>query len=179
MKILLMRHSEPTYTDVDERGYKGFGNDLGKLTERGIHLAEATAERISAGDFGIGIELIVSSPYTRALQTAAIVSRVTGLKIEIETDLHEWIPDTTYQNNVGYSNSSWDEYLEKNGVRDADCLYNWEEFDSVRKRALTALEKYRGNHQCILAVAHGGIMRSLLNNKVKQIDYCQVIEMEL
>ena len=42
-------------------------------------------------------ELIVSSPYTRALQTAAIISRETGLKICIEVDLHEWEPDKTNQ----------------------------------------------------------------------------------
>jgi broad specificity phosphatase PhoE len=175
MKILLMRHSEPTYAEVDERGYTGFGCDLAKLTERGIKLAEATAEKISAGDYGAGIELIVSSPYTRALQTAAIVSRVTGLKIEVETDLHEWIPDVAYRSNVGYSDLSWDEYIEKNGVRDADCLYNWEEFGSVQKRALSVLEKYRGKYQCILVVAHGGVIRSILNDNIEQIDYCQVI----
>lgn len=40
-------------------------------------------------------DVIVSSPYTRALQTAAIISRKTNKKIIIEPELHEWIADKT------------------------------------------------------------------------------------
>ena len=34
-------------------------------------------------------EFIVSSPYTRALQTAQIISRETGLPVAVDLDLHE------------------------------------------------------------------------------------------
>ena len=176
MKVFLMRHSEPTYADVEERGYTGFGCDLGKLTRRGIGIAEEAATTLITSGAADGIELIVSSPYTRALQTAAIVSRMTGLKIEVETDLHEWIPDMAYQSNGAYAGASWTEYEIKGGVRDAECVYNWEEFEPIRKRALAALAKYRESCGCILAVAHGGVIRAVLNKKMEHVDYCQVFE---
>ena len=34
MDLLLVRHGEPDYSDVDKRGYAGHGRDLAKLTER-------------------------------------------------------------------------------------------------------------------------------------------------
>ena len=46
-------------------------------------------------------QIIVSSPYTRALQTASIISKETGLDIVVEPDIREWQPDLTYQ----YKNS--------------------------------------------------------------------------
>lgn len=42
----------------------------------------------------------VSSPYTRALQTAAIISQKTNIDITVEMDLHEWMPDLTFQYHV-------------------------------------------------------------------------------
>ena len=35
--------------------------------------------------------IILSSPYTRALQTAAILSKELRIDMIVETDLHEWI----------------------------------------------------------------------------------------
>ena len=70
-------------------------------------------------------ELIVSSPYTRALQTAAIISRETGLKICIEVDLHEWETDKTNQ----YTTSEESFMLAK-----ADLLFpSYYKFEEVRK----------------------------------------------
>lgn len=44
-----------------------------------------------------GADIILASPYTRTLQTAAIISKNTGIPIEVETDLLEWMPDLTFQ----------------------------------------------------------------------------------
>ncbi|EQB87662.1 hypothetical protein M918_08185 [Clostridium sp. BL8] len=91
-KLILIRHGEPDYSDVTERNFKGHGRDLGHLTPAGIEQAKAVAkdERLK------GASIIVSSPYTRALQTAAIISKETSLDISIELDIHEWLPDLTY-----------------------------------------------------------------------------------
>ena len=40
-------------------------------------------------------DLIICSPYTRALQTAAIISREIDKEIVVEPELHEWIVDKT------------------------------------------------------------------------------------
>jgi len=67
---ILVRHGEPRYDEVLQRHYFGMGYDLGKLTENGI----AQAEKRAKDPIFDGADLIISSPYTRALQTAAIIS---------------------------------------------------------------------------------------------------------
>ena len=93
VKIVFMRHSEPDYSFVTARKYIGHGLDLGQLTENGIQLAE----KVSFDNRLSGAEIIVSSPYTRALQTAAILSKNRQLDIKVELDLHEWMPDLTFK----------------------------------------------------------------------------------
>ena len=89
----LVRHGEADYSQLMENGFFGFGRDFAPLSKTGIEQVEKAAkeERLKTA------QIIVSSPYTRALQTAAIISRETGLKISVETDFHEWIPDKTNQ----------------------------------------------------------------------------------
>lgn len=66
---------------------------MAPLTELGIK----QAEEVSLSPLLEGCQVIVSSPYTRALQTAAIISKNTGLDIKVEVDIHEFIPDKTFQ----------------------------------------------------------------------------------
>lgn len=70
-KLILIRHGGPDYNFVTERGFKGHGRDLAQLTLEGIQQAKTVAmdKRLQ------GAQLIISSPYTRALQTAAIISK--------------------------------------------------------------------------------------------------------
>src|SRR4051812_3065826 len=92
-KIVLMRHSQQDYSHVFQRNYIGHGIDLAQLTEDGIVLAE----KASFDNRLDNAEIIVSSPYTRALQTAAIISKNRQLDIKIELDLHEWMCDLSFQ----------------------------------------------------------------------------------
>ena len=55
------------------------------------------AEKVALNSILSKSEIIVSSPYPRALQTAAIISRETGIKLNVEMDLREWEPDKTFQ----------------------------------------------------------------------------------
>ena len=80
MKIVFIRHGEPDKTEVDRRGFIGQGRDMAPLTEFGIKEAEG----VSLSPLLEGSQVIVSSPYTRALQTAAIISKNTGLDIKVE-----------------------------------------------------------------------------------------------
>ena len=68
-KIFLIRHGEADYSGLSERGFYGFGRDFAPLSKRGIEQVEkmASDERLKTA------EVIVSSPYTRALQTASII----------------------------------------------------------------------------------------------------------
>ena len=93
MKIIFIRHGEPDVTGVDDRGFIGQGRDFAPLSDLGIQQAQAVCHdpRLT------GAQLIISSPYTRALQTAAILSKNTGIDIAVELDLYEFIPDKTFR----------------------------------------------------------------------------------
>ena len=87
----LIRHGEPDYEAVSKLGFYGFGRSFASLSERGLKQAEETAKDIRLLD----ADLIICSPYTRALQTAAIISREIDKEIVVEPELHEWIVDKT------------------------------------------------------------------------------------
>jgi len=63
MKIVFIRHGEPDKTLVDERGFIGQGRDMAPLSELGVKQAEEAAR----SSLLKGGQIIVSSPYTRAL----------------------------------------------------------------------------------------------------------------
>lgn len=172
-KIILVRHGEPRYDEVLERKYFGMGFDLGKLTERGVEQAEKRAKDPILKD----AELIIASPYTRALQTAAIISRITQIPLTVENDLHEWMPDTTFKFILEAGNAH-EEYMRFKGVREKDVVYHWESYEALKKRVLNALKPYIGKHKKIIVVCHGIVM-STLTRFDDVIEHCGVREVTL
>ena len=87
-----IRHGKTDYSQRNTGIYQGFGVNLAPLSETGIRQIEETArdERLQ------GADLILSSPYCRALHTAAILSRALDAGIQVETDLHEWLANKDY-----------------------------------------------------------------------------------
>lgn len=153
----LVRHGQPDYTPCDERGYIGHGRDLAPLTEKGVSEAEETARDIRLK----GAELIVSSPYTRALQTAAIISRQTGIRLTVEMDFHEWMPDITFQ----YKH--FEECLQLNedfnnlkGIYPPGESRRWESLPSLQERVRKAADKY-ADYDKVIIVCHGMVIRTL------------------
>ena len=90
--IYFIRHGQADYSEKDSKIYQGFGNHMAPLSPRGIQEIEETAAdpRLHQA------KLILSSPYVRALQSAAILSRRLQLPLQVETDLHEWLADKRY-----------------------------------------------------------------------------------
>ena len=87
----LIRHGQPDYEAVNKLGFYGFWRSFAPLSECGLKQAEETAKDIRLLD----ADLIICSPYTRALQTAAIISREIDKEIVVEPELHEWVVDKT------------------------------------------------------------------------------------
>jgi broad specificity phosphatase PhoE/ribonuclease HI len=81
--LILLRHGE-TPLSVDKR-FSGLGDP--PLTADGTAQAEAAAARLSRKPYEI--DVIVSSPLTRARQTADAVAARTGLAVSVEEDLRE------------------------------------------------------------------------------------------
>jgi len=90
MEIILVRHGEADYSEVDDKGYLGFGRDLAPLTTKGVEQANA----VSQDNLLANADVIISSPYTRALHTAAIISKNLNLSLMVDLGFHERLPDT-------------------------------------------------------------------------------------
>ncbi len=118
----------------------------------------------------------MTSPYTRALQTAAIISRETGLKICVEIDLHEWIPDKTNQYKTSEEAFSLaKEFYENKGVYPKGQQLRWETFDEVRKRMQRVAEKYAGFGKVIF-VGHSMMFEALTG--IEHMKPAEIIEWE-
>ena len=178
MTVYLMRHGEPTYRDTAALGLPGMGAELGQLTPEGILQAEEAAKDPRIQD----CDLILSSPYPRALQTAAIVSRRIDRPIEVAVGLHEWLPRTDYAAaSHAVITESWHEYMNNCGVHTPqDKFPDWETHASMRARAKEAIAPYldRSDIGKLLIVCHGGIMRALMNQPdIPKIRFCEITEL--
>ena len=167
MEIILVRHGEPRYDEVTERGYLGLGGDYGRLTERG----EAQALERSSDPRFKGATLIISSPYTRALQTAATISRITNIPLTVEHDLHEWINDTKFIFNYDV-HQSWLAFKKNRGVIVKGCRYRYETYDNLKARVTHAISKHK-NHDKVIVVCHGVVITTLTHFD-DEIEHCGV-----
>jgi len=170
MKIIYMRHSEPQRLEHDKLGLIGFGRDLAPLTPAGIDIAEKAANNPMLDD----AQLIVSSPLTRALQTAGIIAKHRQLSIEVELGLVERRFDLTQKLSACELEPLFDEYINERGIWAKNEERNWESIDMQHKRLKSALDKYL-QYDKIIVVAHGEIGRRL---KVGKLDFCEMFEIE-
>ena len=168
----LVRHGEAEYSQMIEKGFFGFGRDFASLSKTGIEQVEKMAkdQRLKSA------QIIVSSPYTRALQTAAIISRETGLKICVEVDLHEWIPDKTNQYKTSEEAFSLaKEFYENKGVYPKSQQLKWETLDEVRKRMQRVADKY-ADYEKVILVGHSMTFEALTG--INDMKPAEIIEWE-
>ena len=171
-RIVFLRHSEPDYSFARERKYIGHGLDLAQLTESGIRVAE----NVSLDNRFDNAEIVISSPYTRALQTAAIISKNRQLDIKIELDLHEWMPDLSFQYSSKEEALKASELcLEYKGVCPSDCEIKFENLIDVFDRAKNALLRYR-EYKKIIVVTHIIVMRQF--SYLLEIPFCGLLEID-
>lgn len=167
----LIRHAQPDYAPCSTRGYMGQGRDLAPLTEKGVQQAEAAAHDARLKD----IKLIVSSPYTRALQTAAIISRITGAPLTIEVDLHEWIPDLTFRFSTGdEAVALCEDFNRCRGEYPAGETRRWETLTALRKRVRAVADKY-AHMDGVALVSHGMALRTL--RTMHDVGYAEIVEL--
>jgi ribonuclease H / adenosylcobalamin/alpha-ribazole phosphatase len=158
-RIVLLRHGQ-TRMSVDRR-YSG-RVDV-ELTDLGSRQADAAAKRIAAMD-GLAGAPIITSPLTRARQTAAAVAEATGGELELhdgllETDFGEWDGLTFTEAAERYPE------LHRAWIGDPTVVPpNGESLETVHERVLGArddlLQRYPG--QVIVVVSHVTPIKSFL-----------------
>lgn len=156
MEIILIRHGEPDYGLCEERAFIGHGKDLAPLTKRGV----SQAEQVAMTETLKSCQLIVASPYTRAMQTAAIITRTTGIPLTVEMDLREWQPDSTYQYQTSDdAHSLYADFKACKGVHPIGVYKRWESIEQLTARVDPVIRRYyNAGYQKIMVVAHGEVI---------------------
>jgi broad specificity phosphatase PhoE len=162
-QIYLVRHGEPDYEAVDSRGLPGLAADTAPLTPQGTKQAEAVADLLS----GIGATYLVSSPFTRALHSAAIIGHRLALGVRVDYDLRDWLPESSGywrgQIDVRAAQAELDEY---DGEWPEGIHRPWEPLSQVRERALEALARHTASTDGpVLAITHSMVIRALTGER--------------
>lgn len=157
---------------MDQRGLEGGVRDLVPLTERGVQQAREAAEGLAP----VGAKRILSSPATRALQTAATLALRLGLPIEVRFDLREWVPDASYQWNRETRDQAVSEYRANHGRWPADGPRRWETTSTLRNRALRALQADADELGPTIVVAHEVLICALTGRR--QVGLCEIVPAE-
>lgn len=160
--ILLARHGRTAYND--EGRFQGRGPV--PLDAHGRGEARELAERVAArGD----VTRMVSSPLTRAMETAAIVAARIGLAPEVdprlaETDTGDWT-DRTYADVIAAEGQ--DAYDAFRRLEPAFGAPGGETFADQLSRVLAAVEDARAAESpgdVTLLVCHGNVIRLLIGH---------------
>lgn len=171
MKLLMIRHGEPCYANVRDLNLLPY---LAELTPRGI----AQAEDVSKDERLKDANIIIASPFTRALQTASIISRETDIPLIVEPAFHEILLDVGHRcSNIHfYAKESYKEFARNNGVRNKDCLYRWETLEHIVNRVYLAMMNYL-NYDKVIVVAHSVVIRAL-GYAGDDLKFCEIFERE-
>jgi broad specificity phosphatase PhoE len=152
--ILLARHGESDWNRA--KRWQGFADR--PLTKLGREQAVALAERLGDTE----LEAVYSSDLERARETAEIVARSKGLRVETTPDLRE----------VDVGSWSGLTRAEAEG-RFPDAYARWlqggegwddgETYEQMRQRVVGAIVRIAGQHPNgrVLVVAHGGSIRAV------------------
>ena len=163
--VYLVRHGEADYRVVKERGVRGWATSFAPLSERGrtqigaittdYRLREAT--------------LILSSSYARALESAALLSRVLDKPLHVEYDLHEWLPQRDPLGGIDEKLLLHARNLLEGRGRDPTV----ERLDDIQFRVARVLERY-GEHQSVVAVTHAVVIQALTGLR-RPIEHAEII----
>lgn len=157
-KFYFIRHGEPDYSYGDTHGFIGQGHDLAPLKSEKIKDVIETSKDKRLKES----QIIISSPYTRALQTASIISKETGIDIIVEPDVREWQPDLTYQyKTANEMQEYYKEYIENDGIYPNNKKKKWETRKELRTRVMSVISKYKKDYDTIIIVAHKMAFQSI------------------
>lgn len=175
MKLYLIRHGETDWQLVSQRGVTGMAASLAPLTPIGRLQIDTIAADYRLQE----AEAILCSSYSRALESAALLSRKLNQPLYVEYDLHEWLPqrdphadlseDFMQQASEGLKR----EMLNASSPEPAP----WESLAEVRTRVVNVLKRYR-QFSTLVVVTHAVVISSLLGVR-RSVDHAEIVTLEL
>ena len=167
----LIRHGEPIW-DLAAGGNlkgaeRGWAAHIIPLTEKGISQIENASKSLSTE----GPQIVISSPMSRALQSAAILSRILDLPLRVEFDLHEWI--CGWRDSMELVGETEAEMRELGGEWPIGETRDWEPMSSVRGRVSRVLERYQ-TFQRVVVVCHEMVIFSLTGKKMGYAEFVKI-----
>ena len=172
--IYLIRHAKPDYSQVKNTDPYTFGI-LSPLAKEGEEMAKELTKKLPKDNC-----IILSSPYTRALQTAYIFAQ--DHNVIIEHNLHEWLPSKNF-------NITVEEYFKRDIIYkdrykrglEVDFL-DIETKEEMVKRFQNVLDKYKNTDKDIYIFAHSRLFAVYLENlgiKNKHMDFCEIKKLDV
>lgn len=149
-RFFLTRHAEPDWSVSFDKELRGAEIDFCPLSQKGIEQAENLALDLSK----VEAEIIITSPYTRALQTGAIISRVLEIPLIVEYDLREWIADFRKEYTLDELFDIIKEFKEDSKGFQTEKKINWEPQSELAQRIRNVLTGYL-NYSNVIVVSHG------------------------
>lgn len=152
-----MRHADTDWRQVEDRRWRGLLNDFAPLTDAGREQARVAAEGLAASS----VDLIVSSPMTRAVETSSVVAGTLDVPMRIALDLREWLPDETLAWTTAEEvAAAYDDMVRHDGFRPEGHPLLWEPLQAVRTRAAAVITELP-NELTVLVVCHAVVIYAL------------------
>lgn len=161
MELYLIRHGQPDYSWINSND-NIMTSSYAPLTEKGVQQAIELRKKININD-----KIIISSPFTRALETARYLAN--GKEIIIENNLHEWLPSKSYNYVINDFSVINNAYKNNNGEFCDD--YDYETKQELYDRMQKMIDKYKDNKKVIF-VCHARLIAAYLN--CKEPKYCEI-----
>ena len=153
-EFIMVRHGEPDYEVVNGWAGIAVAKNFAPLTEKGVCQIQETIEILKQENAAV----IISSPFTRCMQGACMMSKELQLDVIVENDLYEWQLDKTHsvRSKVRekiliwkFNHTKWNRFSK------------WENPNDVKKRVLQVFNKYLDYEKVIVSCHAMVIMYTL------------------
>lgn len=172
MRLYFVRHGETDWGLVEARGAKGWAKDFAPLTPLGRLQIDTIARDYRLQE----AEAILCSTFTRALESAALLSRAINKPLFVEHDLHEWLPqkDPLAELDPAVIERASREF---DGSAPTEADASWETLDEVRTRVIEVLKRYR-HFETVVVVTHGVVIGSIAGVQ-RLVDFAEIVPFDL
>ena len=170
---MIIRHGEPDYDNylaLNNAACIGIQRNTVGLSYNGIKSCELICDIVL--DFKPNI--LITSPYTRALQSAHIISTRTSIPLLVEKKFVEWLSDypVSINGRVEYQ-KLLDEVNLNNGEYSSNCKYKWESIRELKERALSTIITYSNIYERIAVVTHKMLIYQLTG---LSLPFCGIVQ---